>query len=76
MPFTFNPRGDGSFVVIEGTRADWVPQPIGVKEWHVSLFDEEPFRDVKPILANAFMIDGVSSYRWKKGRLVRPGGAS
>lgn len=74
MPFTFSPEGDGTFVVIEGSREAWVPQPVSVKEWRVGLFDETLFRDVKPILANAFAVHGVS-YRWKKGRLVRPGGA-
>src|ERR1051325_3768350 len=40
MPFTFSPEDDGRFVVIEGSRQDWVPQPVRVKYWHVSLFDE------------------------------------
>lgn len=71
MPFTFGAEADGSFVVIEGSRADWVPRPVVVKDWHVGLFDEEPFRGVKPILANAFAVENVS-YRWKKGRIVRP----
>jgi hypothetical protein len=72
MPFTFSPEEDGSFVVIEGSRQDWVPRPIAVKQWQVGLFDEEPLRGTKPILANAFAVEGVS-YRWQKGRLVRPG---
>lgn len=73
MPFTFSPEDDGSFVVIEGSRQDWVPRPVRVKSWHVSLFDEAPLRGTKPILANAFAVEGVS-YRWKRGRIVRPGG--
>lgn len=71
MPFTFSPEPDGRFVVIEGSRQDWVPRPVPVKSWHVSLFDEPPFRGTKPILANAFVVKGVS-YRWKKGRIVIP----
>jgi hypothetical protein len=75
MPFTFSPEDDGSFVVIEGSRQDWVPRPILVKKWQVGLFHEAPLRGTKPILANAFTVQDVS-YRWKKGRVVRPGGGT
>jgi hypothetical protein len=75
MPFTFSPESDGRFVVIEGTRQDWVPRPVRVMNWQVSLFDEAPLRGTKPILANAFAVEGVS-YRWKRGRLVKPGGSA
>lgn len=74
MPFTFSPIGDGSFVVIEGSRRDWVPRPVTVKSWQVGLFDEAPLRGTAPILANAFAVENVA-YRWKRGRIVRPGGA-
>jgi len=72
MPFTFSPASDGTFVVIEGSRQDWVPRPVVVKKWWVGLFDEPPLRGTTPILANAFAVEGVS-YRWKRGRIVRPG---
>ena len=75
MPFTFSAEGDGSFVVIEGSRQDWVPRPVHVKNWHVSLFDEVPLGGTKPILANAFAVEGVS-YHWKKGQIVKPGGVT
>jgi hypothetical protein len=71
MPFTFSQETDGNFVVIEGSRQDWTPRPVRVKDWYVSLFDEAPLCGTKPVLANAFAVEGVS-YRWKKGRLVRP----
>jgi len=71
MPFTFSAEGDGSFVVIEGSRQDWVPRPIQIKNWRVGLFEEAPLRGVKPILANAFAVENVS-YRWKRGRIVPP----
>ncbi|HEX4122304.1 MAG TPA: hypothetical protein VH619_16935 [Verrucomicrobiae bacterium] len=74
MPFTFSAEGDGSFVVIEGSRQNWVPRPVRVKNWRVSLFDEAPLRETKPILANAFAVENVD-YHWKKGQIVRPGGA-
>ena len=73
MPFTFSPEPDGSFVVIEGSRADWTPRPVVVKDWHVGLFDEAPLRGVTPILANAFAVENIA-YRWSRGRIVRPGG--
>jgi hypothetical protein len=71
MPFTFSPRSDGRFVVIEGSRESWTPRPIPVKNWQVSLFEEAPLRGTKPVLANAFEVAGVN-YRWEKGRIVTP----
>lgn len=75
MPFTFSPETDGTIVVIEGSRADWVPRPVWVKQWQVGLFDEPPLAGTTPILANAFAVENVS-YRWEKGRIVRPKGAT
>jgi hypothetical protein len=75
MPFTFSPESDGTFVVIEGSRQDWVPRPVVVKQWRVGLFDEPPLLGTTPVLANAFAVEGVS-YRWEKGRIVRPGSAT
>ncbi len=73
MPFTFSAEGAHSFVVIEAKRQDWVPEPVTVAEWEVGLFNEEPFRGVKPVLANAFSTKNVA-YRWERGRIVRTGG--
>ena len=73
MPFTFSPEHDGSFVVIEGSRQNWSPQPVSVKHWQAAIFDEVPLCGTKPILANAFAVQDVP-YRWSKGRIVRPGG--
>jgi hypothetical protein len=73
MPFTFSAESDGSVIVIEGSREHWEPRPIVVKQWEVGLFDETPLRGTAPILANAFTVENIS-YRWKKGRIVRPGG--
>ncbi len=73
MPFTFSPEADGSFVVIEGSRDTWTPGPVEVLDWKVAMFGEAPFRDARPVLANAFMVEDIS-YRWEKGRVMRPGG--
>lgn len=75
MPFTFSAEDDGVFGVIEGSRQNWVPQPVTIKQWQVSLFSEPAFRGTKPILANAFSTRDVS-YHWKKGRIVRLGGGT
>jgi uncharacterized protein YqjF (DUF2071 family) len=75
MPFTFSADGNSSFVMIEGSRQDWVPRPVHVKNWRVSLFDEEPLCGTKAILANAFAVEGVA-YHWKKGKIVRPWGVT
>jgi hypothetical protein len=75
MPFTFSPRSDGRFVVIEGNRQTWTPRPVPVKNWQVSLFEEEPLRGNRPILANAFTVESVN-YRWERGRIVTPGRAA
>jgi hypothetical protein len=75
MPFTFSPESDGTFVVIEGSRDEWKPRPVEVKSWEVGLFHEEPLRGATPVLANAFVVEGVD-YRWEKGRIVKPGGGT
>ncbi|PYI92616.1 MAG: hypothetical protein DME97_09905 [Verrucomicrobia bacterium] len=72
MPFTFSEEDEDTFVVIEGSRQDWLPHPVSVKKWRIAIFDEAPLREATPILANAFAVNGVA-YRWKKGRIVRLG---
>lgn len=71
MPFTFSPQGDGSFVVIEGSRADWTPRPVLLKDWQVGIFDEGPLKGVLPLPANAFAVNDIA-YRWERGRIVKP----
>jgi uncharacterized protein YqjF (DUF2071 family) len=73
MPFTFSPRADGSFVVIEGSRDDWTPRPVELKSWQVALFDEPPLKGMVPLAANAFAVDQIP-YRWERGRIMKPGG--
>ena len=72
MPFTFSPEADGSFVVIEGSRQDWTPRPVLLKEWKVDLFDQPPLKGVTPLAANAFAVNDIP-YRWSRGRIVKPG---
>lgn len=70
MPFTFSPEGDGKFLVIEGRRTTWTPRPVVVKNWSVALFNEGPLQAVKPILANAFVVENID-YHWSKGRMIQ-----
>jgi hypothetical protein len=42
-----------------------------VLDWDVALFREPLLADATPVLANAFLVEGVP-YRWEKGRLVTP----
>jgi hypothetical protein len=72
MPFTFSQGKNGEFTVIEGTRQNWVPRPVTVKQWKVALFDEPPLQGTRPLLANAFTVEKIP-YRWEKGRVVRLG---
>lgn len=71
MPFTFSPQDDGSFIVIEGNRAEWTPRPVNLKRWSVSLFQEAPLKDYTPLAANAFSVRDID-YRWQRGRIVTP----
>jgi hypothetical protein len=71
MPYTFDAEGDGRFVAIEGKRSEWTPRPIEVLSWHVGLFGEEGFPGRDPVLANAFLVEGVP-YRWERGRMLTP----
>ena len=72
MPFTFSPEKDGSFIVIEGSRRNWTPAPVHVKNWKIGIFDDTPLKGTAPILANAFTVKNVT-YRWQRGRIVKPG---
>ncbi len=69
MPFTFDLEAPGRIVAIEGRRAAWSPRPFGVDDCKVAMFDEAPFRDCMPMLANAFAVENID-YRWEKGRLL------
>lgn len=73
MPFTFSLEKSGSVVIVEGSRQNWTPRPVTIHQWRVGLFDESPFHEAKPILANAFVVENVPYY-WKRGRVVKPGG--
>ena len=67
LPFTFDFEPEtNSIIRIEGVRKEWHPQPISVEVEECSFFQQEPFRQVKPVLCSAFYIKDVPYY-WKAG---------
>ena len=69
MPFTFSPEGHDKMIVIEGSRDAWIPRPIHIKKWDISLFREAPLQGIKPKLANAFAVENID-YRWHSGKII------
>ncbi|HMG16197.1 MAG TPA: DUF2071 domain-containing protein [Saprospiraceae bacterium] len=67
LPFTFsyNP-GLKQVLIIEGVRQNWIPTPISVLEYKISLFDEMSLSKI--VLANSFIIHDIP-YFWKKGKI-------
>ncbi|MDA0578434.1 MAG: DUF2071 domain-containing protein [Verrucomicrobia bacterium] len=71
MPFTFDyEQHSDSMVVIQGVRTHWTPQPVSVTVAHCGFLNTPPFCEIKPRLANAFLVTDVP-YRWERG-LVEP----
>lgn len=70
LPYTFDFEPEtNSIISVRGTRGVWDPHPVKVAVQKPSLFDREPFRQVQPILANAFYVENVP-YRWDRGRRI------
>jgi hypothetical protein len=67
LPFTFDyERETGSMLVVQGVRQAWDPQPVSVEVRQCTFFRQPPFREVEPVLANAFHLTGVP-YLWRRG---------
>jgi uncharacterized protein YqjF (DUF2071 family) len=70
LPHTFAyESSNDSLIVVGATRTGWDPQPVEVEVRHATFFDRDPFRDVEPVLANAFHVAGID-YRWERGRVT------
>jgi len=70
LPYTFDfERETGSIISVRGTRGEWNPQPVAVAVDKPSFFEREPFKQVQPVLANAFYVENVP-YHWDRGRRV------
>jgi hypothetical protein len=67
LPFTFDYESQThSIIIIEGVREDWQPKPVAVTVEKLTFLDHPPFRDARPVLANAFHVANIS-YAWKRG---------
>ncbi|MFF1260960.1 MULTISPECIES: DUF2071 domain-containing protein [unclassified Streptomyces] len=67
LPYTFEYEPQTrSVIVIKAFRARWDPQPVTVDVRRLTFFDHGPFAGTRPVLANAFHIDGVD-YGWHRG---------
>ena len=67
LPFTFDYEPEThSIILIEGERKEWHPKPVRVEVRAAGFFDGVPFQEIKPVLANAFLVSNVP-YRWKRG---------
>jgi hypothetical protein len=65
LPFTFSYLpAQNSVLLVEGVRADWVPQPLLVHAHHFDVVQQLPLSYCQ--LANAFAVRNIE-YKWKKG---------
>ena len=67
LPFTFDyERQTNSIIRVQGVRQEWNPRPISVKVHRNAFLEQERFRGVGAVLANAFYLENVP-YAWKPG---------
>jgi hypothetical protein len=70
LPHTFDYEASTrSLVVVRAVRTAWDPQPLEVEVRGATFFDQRPFRDVQPLLANAFHVAEID-YGWERGKVV------
>lgn len=67
LPWTFDyEEATGAIIGIHALRQSWTPEPVAVQVRHSTFFDQKPFCNAKPILANAFHVCNVP-YHWERG---------
>jgi len=70
LPYTFDYEASTrSLVVVRAVRTAWDPQSVEVDVRRAAFFDQRPYRDVEPVLANAFYV-ADTDYRWERGTVV------
>jgi hypothetical protein len=70
LPYTFDyETSTRSLLVVRAVRTAWDPQPLEVEVRRATFFDQRPFRDAEPLLANAFHVAGID-YGWERGKVV------
>jgi hypothetical protein len=68
LPYTFDyEEATNSIIGILAMRQVWDPKPVAVEVLRNTFLEQEPFRQAKPILANAFHVQDVP-YQWQRGR--------
>ena len=67
LPFTFDyEKQTNSIIRVQGVRQEWNPRPVPVKVHRNTFLEQERFRSVGAVLANAFYLENVP-YAWKSG---------
>lgn len=67
LPFTFDyEKQTNSIIRVQGMRQEWNPRPVSVKVLQNTFLEQERFRKVGAVLANAFYLENVP-YAWKPG---------
>lgn len=70
LPYTFDYEPQTrSIISIRGIRQAWQPEPIEVELEMPTYFNQKPFNNTQPILANAFYLKNVP-YQWERGRRI------
>jgi Uncharacterized conserved protein (COG2071) len=70
LPYTFDYEASTrGLVAVRALRTAWDPQPVEVDVRRATFFESGPFRDLEPVLANAFHVADVD-YRWERGTVL------
>jgi hypothetical protein len=52
--------------MIEGVCENWSPEPVQIEVLQNTFLEHPPFREARPILANAFHVQNIR-YKWRRG---------
>ena len=67
LPFTFDyEQQTHSIIRVQGVRREWNPRPVSVTVNRNAFLEQDRFRGVGAVLANAFYLENVP-YAWKPG---------
>jgi Uncharacterized conserved protein (COG2071) len=70
LPYTFDYEAETrSIIAIRAERQEWNPQPVAVDVRRIAFFEQPPFSQAAPVLANAFYVHDVA-YAWQRGRRI------
>lgn len=67
LPFTFDYEPETHAIIgVNATRTNWKPMPVAVDVDRLAFFDDPVFAGCTPVLAAAFVVNGVD-YHWHRG---------